>query len=81
MDILLHNRQRGASLVSKSTFERKTIKLFLLYRKHFVNVTAFCSWLQEFLTKNFVDINLGDFNINVFDETDRLSSVWLVMIR
>ena len=68
IDILLRNRTKGASLVSfsKSTFEKKTIKLLLL--------TTFCNWL-EFLTNDFVDIILGDFNINAFDDTDRLSSV------
>ena len=77
IDILLHNRMRSASLVSfsKSTFKSKTIKLLLLYRKHSINVTGFCSWLQEFVTSNFVDIILRDFNISVFDETDRLSNV------
>ena len=76
IDILLHNRTKGASLVSfsKSTFEKKTIKLLLLYRKYSISVTTFCNWL-EFLTNDFVDIILGDFNINAFDDTDRLSSV------
>ena len=77
IDILLHKRSRGAYLVyfSKSTFKSKTIKLLLLYRKHIITVTVFCSWLQEFLTNDIVDIILGDFNINAFDETDTLSSV------
>ena len=67
----------GASsiVVLESSFYNKCIKLLLLYKKHALPLNSFCEWLQGFATNNSVDITLGDFNINGFDGSIRLSHV------
>ena len=49
--------------------------MLLLYRKHALPLNTFCDWLQDFVTNNSVDIILGDFNINGFNENIRLSHI------
>ena len=38
-------------------------------------LSTFCDWLQVFVTNNSVDIILGDFNTNAFNENIRLSHI------
>ena len=38
-------------------------------------MTNFCNWLQGFIASNTVDIILGHFNINAFQENGRLKEV------
>ena len=58
----------------KSSFDNKCIKLLLLYKKHALALNLFCDSLQGFVTNNSVDIILGDFNINGFNENIRFLS-------
>ena len=75
--IISHTKLTGASFITvlKSSFDNKCIKLLLLYRKHALPLIPFCDWLQGFVTNNSVDIILGDFNINGFNENIRLSHI------
>ena len=72
--IISHTKVTGASFITllKSSFDNKSIKLLLLYKKHALHLKSFCDWLQGFVTNNSVDIILGAFNINVFNENIRL---------
>ena len=72
--ILSHTKLTGASFITllKSSFDSKSIKLLLLYKKHALPLNNFCDWLQGFVTNDSVDIILGAFNINGFNENIRL---------
>ena len=59
----------------KPSFHSKIIKLLLLYKKHALPLNSFCDWLQGFVTNNSVDIILGDFNVNGFNQNIRLSQI------
>ena len=59
----------------KSSFTSQTIKSLILYKKHTLPLTNFCNWLQGFISSNTVGIILEDFNINAFQENDRLENV------
>ena len=67
----------GPSLVTlaKSSFSSKTINLLLLYKKHNLPEISFCNWPQDFISSKSVDIISEDYNINAFQENDRLRSV------
>ena len=72
-----HTEVNGAALITfvKSGFTSQTIKLLLLYKQHTLPLTNFCNWLQGFIASNAMDIVLGDFNINAFQENGRLKNV------
>ena len=40
-----------------------------------LTLIVFYDWLQGFVTNNSIDIILGDFNINGFNENIRLSHI------
>ena len=42
-----------------------------------MSVTTFCKWLQQVFVDNHIDVVLGDFNIDAFDEGKRLPNVLL----
>ena len=75
--IISHTKLTGASFITvlKSSFDSKGVKLLLLYKKHVLPLNTFCDWLQGFVTNNSVDIILGDFNINGFNENIQLSHI------
>ena len=75
--IISHAKLNSASFITvlKSSFDNKCIKLLLLYRKHALPLSTFCYWLQGFDTNNSVNIILGDFIINGFNENIRLSHI------
>ena len=72
--IISHEKMVGASYItfSKTTYFDHRIKRLLLYKKQALNETLFYSWLAEFVNSHNIDIILGDFNINYFEENTRL---------
>ena len=68
--ITSHTKLTGVSFITvlKPSFDNKIMKLLLLYKKHALPSNSFCDWLQGFVTNNSVDIILGDFNVNGFNE-------------
>ena len=77
IDIRSNTKFCGASYVTfvKSNFDSNIIKLLILYKKSSLPITNFCNWLKKFIFYNPVDIILGDFNINVLHENNRLLHV------
>ena len=77
IDIRSHSKFCGVSYLTfvKSTFDSNIIKLLVLYKKNSLPLTNVCSWLQEFIFYNPVDIILRDFNINALHENNRLLHV------
>ena len=78
INITSHIKMIGASIITffKPTYnESQPIKLLLLYKKCAISITDFCNWLQEVVTYYKVDIILGDFNINGYNENVRLSNM------
>ena len=75
--IISYEKMVGASYITftKTTHFDHHIKLLLLYKKHALNETLFCSWLTEFVNVHNNDINMGDFNINYFEGYTRLLHV------
>ena len=75
--IISHTKLTGASFITvlKSSFDNKCIELILLYKKHALPLNSFCDWLQGFITNSSVDIILGDFKIDGFNESIRLSHI------
>ena len=72
-----HHEVNSTSLVTflKSTFTSQTIKILIQYKKHTLPLTNFVNFGKGFISSNAVSVILEDFNINAFQENDRLENV------
>ena len=68
-------------MFSKTTYFDHLIKVLLLYKKHALNEKLFCNLLTEFVNSHSIDINLGDFNISLYEVNTRLLHILYGMTR
>ena len=56
-------------------FDNRCTNLLLLYMKQALTISFFYVWLRDAVNNNSVNIALGDFNINGFNENIRFSKI------
>ena len=67
----MHERYFLFTLSKPAFSDTRAVKVCLIYRQHNVSVHQFYVFLSQILRSHEIDVLLGDFNIDLFDDTLR----------
>ena len=82
INVVAHERFPGISMIDilKPSFSKQMLRLILLYRNPNSSITLFYERLREIgCPELHVDIILGDFNVDIFNESSKLLIYYQIM--